>query len=303
MLATLLQQPQEQVFRFQVDVRTVYVDVFVTRDGKALTGLTAEDFEVLDNGTPQKIDLVDPDVVPLSTLLLLDTSGSVSGERLEHLRSAAHAFVQGLEEKDEAALMTFAQDWQMPFDLSGDFNSLHTALDRPARGGLTSLHDALFAGLKLVEDGTGRPMVLVFTDGLDNASWITEKELLDVVRESEAVVHAVGVESTAEIPIRNTGNGVTLRPGVGPRSSDLPERARDLLEQLAGETGGRAWYADSSADLKDVFLGVLDEMATRYLISYQIQAPIASGWHELEVKLKHHDADELRARSGYMVTQ
>lgn len=275
----------------------------MTRDGKALTGLTASDFEVLDNDVRQQIDLVDPDIVPLSTLLLMDTSGSVSGERLEHLRSAAHAFVQGLEEKDEAALMTFAQDWQIPLDLSGDFDLLHTALDQPARGGLTSLHDALFAGLKLVEEGSGRPMILVFTDGLDNASWITEVELLDVVRESEAVVHAVGFESTAELPIRNTGTGVTLRPGVGPRSSDLPERARDLLERLSGETGGRAWYADSSANLKDVFLEVLNEMATRYLISYQIQAPVPPGWHELEVKLKNHDADELRARSGYMVTE
>ena len=61
--------------------------------------------------------------------------------------------------------MTFAQDWQMPLDLSSDFDSLHTALDQPARGGLTSLHDAIFAGLKLVEEGSGRPMVLVFTDG------------------------------------------------------------------------------------------------------------------------------------------
>ena len=177
------QRSQEEVFRFQVDVRTVYVDVFVTHNEKAVTGLTAKDFEVWDNDVRQRIDLVNPDIVPLSTILLLDTSGSVSGERLDHLRSAAHAFVQGLKEKDEAALMTFAQDWEMPFDLSSDFDSLHTALDKPARGGLTGMHDALFAGLKLVENGIGRPMVLVFTDGLDNASWITEKELLDVVRE------------------------------------------------------------------------------------------------------------------------
>jgi VWFA-related protein len=302
-LAVLLQQekPQEEVFRFQVDVRTVYVDVFVTRDGKALTGLTANDFQVLDNDVPQQIDLVDPDIVPLSTILLLDTSGSVSGERLEHLRSAAHAFVQGLQVKDEAALMTFAHLWEMPFDLSSDFDSLHGALDRPAIGGLTGLHDALFAGLKLAEAGLGRPMVLVFTDGLDNASWITELELLDVVRESEAVVHMVGVQSTAEIPIRNTGSGVTLRPGVGERPPDAPACARDLLEKLSAETGGRAWYADTSANLKDVFLEVLAEMETRYLISYQMQEPVQPGWHTLEVKLKNHKADEIRARRGYMV--
>lgn len=303
-LTVLLQQekPQQELFQFRVDVRTVYVDVFVTHNGKAVTGLSARDFEVLDNDIPQQIDLVDPDIVPLSTILLLDTSGSVSGERLEHLRAAAHAFLQGLQEKDEAALMTFAHVWEMPFDLSSDFDSLHGALDQPARGGLTALHDALFAGLKLAESGRGRPMVLAFTDGLDNASWITELELLDVVRESDAVVHMVGVQSTAEIPIRNTGAGVTLRPGVGERPPDAPACARDLLEQLSGETGGRAWYADTSANLKDVFLEVLEDMDTRYLISYQIQEPVQPGWHTLDVKVKKYKAVDVRARKGYMVT-
>ena len=75
----------------------------------------------------------------------------------------------------------------------------------------------------------------------------------------------------------------------------------NVLEKLSGETGGRAWYADTSANLKEVFLEVLEEMDTRYLISYQMQEPVQPGWHTLEVKINKYKALEVRARKGYMV--
>ncbi|MFQ5792752.1 MAG: VWA domain-containing protein, partial [Acidobacteriota bacterium] len=199
---------QQEVFRFKVEVRSVYVDVFVTRGGKPVTGLTVEDFEVLDNGVRQKIDLVNVNTVPLSALLVLDTSGSVHGKKLQHLVAAAHAFVDGLEAKDDAGLLTLTQFLSLRKGLDRDLAGLHRALDGPMGIGPTALNDALFAGLKLLEDVSGRPMLLVFTDGVDNASWLSESDLFAVSRASEAVIYAVGVQSRA-------GLSMVSRCGVG----------------------------------------------------------------------------------------
>ncbi len=292
-LALVSPAPSQEVYRFGVEVRTAYVDVFVTRDGKAVTGLNVENFEVLDNGVSRPVDLVDPQMMPLSSILILDTSQSVTGEKLQHLRSAAHAFAEGLQQQDESGLLTFSHLWQLREELGDDLDSLHQALDQPMETGLTGLNDALYAGLKLVGEGEGRPMVLLFTDGLDNASWLTDEELLDVVRESAAVIHVVGIQSPADASLKNNTE----------ESTQSPIRASRFLRELASATGGRTWFADGSENLKEAFLGVLEEMETRYLLSYQIQEPIEEGWHSLEVKLKNVKADEIRSRTGYLLTQ
>jgi VWFA-related protein len=300
--AVLQQSEQGEVYRFGVQVRTVYVDVFVSRDGKALEGLTAEDFEVLDNGVPAEIDSVDPETMPLSAMLVLDTSGSVSGEKLDHLRSAAHAFVEGLKDKDEAGLMTFTHLWRLQHPLDDDFESLHETLERPMHEGHTGLNDALFAALELVEEGSGRPMVLLFTDGVDNASWLAHGDLLQVVRESEAIVYVVSLQSVADVNLREYGDRVELDSHVeNPNRGSL--KASTFLRTLARTTGGRTWYADTSADLRSVFLQVLEDMEKRYLLSYRVQGPLQEGWHTLEVRLKRRKADEIRARPGYVVNR
>ena len=110
MLGALLQETQSgEVLRFGVEVRTVFIDVFVSRNGSPVTGLTASDFEILDDGVRQELDLMDPQDFFLSAMLILDTSASVSGPKLTHLREAAHAFLRRLKKEDEAGLMLFNQ--------------------------------------------------------------------------------------------------------------------------------------------------------------------------------------------------
>jgi VWFA-related protein len=297
-LSLMLQQgPPEKVFRFTVDVHIVYIDVFISENDQAVTDLTADDFLVLDDGAAQQIDIVDPQTVHWSVILLLDTSDSLSGERLEHLRTAAHAFIDGLTIDDEAALMTFAGRWQLRQGFTRDLAALHGALDQPVQPGFTGLNDALYAAINLVGEGTGRPMILLFTDGADNASWLTGGELLEQVRASEAVVHVVGIKSKLQTTVRS-GEGVTVRAPELRRGLDRVN-ADDYLEKIASSSGGRKWSADSSADLSDVFLRILRDMESRYLLSYQVEGTPESGWHEIEVKLKGRKGAEIRARPGY----
>jgi Ca-activated chloride channel family protein len=141
-------------------------------------------------------------------------------------------------------------------------------------------------------------MVLLFTDGEDNSSWLTEKELVNVARESEAIVHVIGLKSSNE---RVTS---TIEDSGGKKKSlnhsNSLNQAENLLEEITKVTGGRVWYADSSAELEQVFLKVLEEMETRYLLSYQLLGVPSEGWHELEVKLKKQRGETIRARPGYV---
>jgi VWFA-related protein len=302
LLGLALQQEQpEKVYRFEYDVHTVYIDVFISKNGQPVADLEGREFVVLDNGDRQEIDIVDPQTVHWSVLLLLDTSASVTGEKLEHLRAAAHAFVDGLSIDDEAGLMTFAQVWELREALTRDIAALHRSLDRPVKGGFTALNDSLYAGLKLLEEGTGRPMILLFTDGADNASWLDSQELLELVRVSDAVIHVVGIKSSAESSMRKPDDPRAKRyPGT---RAAARINAGDYLEKIAASTGGRAWYADSSADLGGVFLQVLRDMESRYLLSYQVEGTPESGWHTIEVKLEGEEDAEIRSRSGYTLNR
>ena len=118
--------PPQQPPTFSTGVELVYVDVFVSHDGRPVGGLTAADFEVLDDGAPQTIELVLREQRPLYAILLLDTSGSVAGEKLDQLRSAARAFLEDLGKDDRAVLLTFSHEVRLHTPV--------TALPSPVRG-------------------------------------------------------------------------------------------------------------------------------------------------------------------------
>jgi VWFA-related protein len=284
---------EQQTFRFEVEVRTVYTDVFVTRDGKAVTGLTAGNFEVLDNGIPQEFELLDAEALPLSTLLLLDVSGSILGDRLEQLRGAAHGFVEGLESEDEVGLMTFTTDMHLRRELSSDFENLHRVLEDVTVQADTSLHDALFAGVKLVEARRGRPLIILLTDGMDNMSWLTDAEVMDVLKESDAVVYAVAVQTVSSADFSRGGRSVRQRN---------PSSAFEFLQSITTATGGKVWHIDSTMKIEDVFLQILMEMESRYLLSYTPTGVPLEGWHTLEIKLEGGEVGEIRSRPGYLIS-
>jgi VWFA-related protein len=291
-------------------VRTAYVDVFVTHEGQSVIGLTAADFEVFDSGVRQDVELVNIETVPMSAMLLLDTSSSVYGRKLRHLRDAAHAFLDELRDVDEAGLVTFTNQWTNFKQPGSDIADLHKTLNQPVTGGPTALLDTLYASLKLLDSRSGRPVVLVFTDGRDNASWLEENDLMEAAKQSEAIVHVVVIQQRSGVTVvdRDVVRGAYIDPRIpggvqgqeakGGTMHDLTE----FLEDISNATGGRFWYAKSSAELKDIYLSILDDMKGRYLLTYDPRGVPKRGWHPLEVKLKKGKSGEIRARSGYMVS-
>ena len=289
---------------FTTSVEAVYVDVFVTRDGRPVAGLATADFEVRDDGVKQDVTLARLEEVPIVAVLVFDASGSVAGARLDDLRAAGRALLAGLRPQDETALVTFSHELRVVVPQAGDRAAVEHGLDGLDPKGNTALWDGLYAGLKLPVS-RGRPMVVLFTDGQDNVSWLTRDQVQRVAEESDALVYVVAI-----VPPPEEAPAAGVLRGIPPRGEDLPGfrlEARSTeavalraLSHLAEATGGRLWPAGSSAQLGRTFLRILAEMRSRYLLSYGPTGVPREGWHRLEVKVKGHRGT-VRSRSGYFV--
>ncbi|MCX6550254.1 MAG: VWA domain-containing protein [Acidobacteria bacterium] len=257
---------------FSTRVEAVRVDVLVAENGRPVRDLGLADFEVLDNGVKQQVDLVSFEQLPLNVVLTLDMSDSVVGERLLHLRSAGLGLLDGLKKGDQAALITFNHMVVLGADLTADWSRVRKALEEAEPTGNTSVVDASFTGMMLGESDVGRALVIVFSDGLDTSSWLTPGAVLDISKRCDAVVYAVSA-------------------GQGPK----PEFLSDLSEQ----TGGRLFEIESTKSLSVVFRQVLDEFRQRYLVSYSPSGVPAEGWHRLSVRVKGRNV-QVKARPGYL---
>jgi VWFA-related protein len=271
LLVTGTVAPLGQTPTFSSRVEAVRVDVLVTQDGQPVRGLRPADFAIEDNGVPQQVDLVSSEQLPLNVILTLDMSSSVAGEPLEHLRRAGRAVLDGLRTGDRAALITFSHVVAMGAPLTPDFGRIRRALDSSEAIGSTSLVDASYAGMVLGESDVGRSLVLVFSDGLDSAAWLSTDEVLDIAKRSDAVVY-----------------------GVSAGQSPKP----DFLADLSETTGGKLFKIESTKNLSAVFLTVLDEFRNRYLVSYSPRGVSPDGWHQLTVRVKRRNAT-VKARPGY----
>ena len=256
---------------FSSKVEAVRVDVLVTDKGKPITGLKASDFEILDNGVPQQVDLVSFEQIPLNVILGFDMSDSVAGERLDNLRRAGGAILGGLKKADQAALVTFSHLVLLESPLTGDVQQVRRALDAVGGIGETALIDGTFASIMIGESDAGRALLIVFSDGVDTASWLTSDAVLNAAKRSDVVAYAVAV-----------------RGGVKP----------DFLRDLTSFTGGRLFEIEKTANLEPTFLEILDEFRHRYLVSYTPRGVSRDGWHKLDVRAKR--GGTVKARPGYL---
>jgi VWFA-related protein len=276
-LASLARAQQPTVGGASVEM--VSVDVSVIREGRAVPGLKAEQFEVRDEGVRRAVELVASGETPLHVLLVLDASESVGGDRVKRLVGAALSIFPDLRPTDRTGLVTFSEEVRLLADVSGSPLAVRGLLGRVQTGGGTSLRDAVWSALKRSEAVRGRTLMLLFTDGTDTSSWLTEDAVLAMARQSDCVVHVI-----------HTG-----------RERAASEPASDpFLSRLAGITGGRLWESGEAQDLELAVRRALAEMRSRYVLRFERPPDSRPGWHRLEVKLRGAKADVL-ARRGYFV--
>ena len=287
-LALLMLAQAPPVFRTSVEA--VYVDVSVTKKDAPVLGLTADDFVLTDNGVRQHVEIVDRQSASTTAILVLDISTSVAGERLTRLRSAARAFLRGMAERDEAALVTFSEKIELRQGPTTDRSAVAAALDQAEALGNTAVIDALYLCLKKRWSG-GRPLVVLFTDGQDTASWLENDAVLQAARESSALLYVVGTEAS--------GAHFELPPAGGPRLVTSESGYVYLLQRAADTTGGAYWPATYEG-LETAFLEVLEAANARYVLAYEPEGVAHEGRHRLKVSVKRKGL-EVRARQEYVV--
>jgi len=285
-----------QTRRFRSTVAAVRVDVLVTDGRRPVGGLTAGNFELRDNGILQRITDVHFETLPLNVICVLDTSGSVSGRPLAQLKEGVSAVIDALAAGDRAALVTFSNRLQLHTPLTADRNRLRSAADAVVARGSTSLFDGVFAGLALREADEGRSLLLLFSDGMDTASWLSAARTLEAARRSDVVVYAIAAENSP----RPTRPSLSTGLAGGHMVRATPERplSQRFLAELSDDTGGRLISVDAETTLRETFLSVLNEFRQRYVLGYEPSGVSSAGWHSIDVKLKGRSG-QVRARRGY----
>ena len=264
--------PRTQQATFSSKIEAVRVDVLVSDRGVPVRGLLPADFEITDNGVPQRVDLVSFEQLPLRVVLALDMSDSVKGARLLHLRTAGLTLLDAMKPGDEAALITFSSGVALRTASTGDFGRVRSALSAVEPSGLTSTIDASFAALTLGEGGVGRGLVMLFSDGLDTSSWLQQDDVLDIAKRCDAVVYAVSTARAVEDP---------------------------FLMAITDQTGGRRVSVESTEDVGATFVEMLNEFRQRYVVSYTPTGVAKDGWHKLTVRVKNRSVS-VKARPGYL---
>jgi Ca-activated chloride channel family protein len=278
-VTALAQQPT-----FRTGTRTVALYATVTDGQKRLVpDLTQHDFEVLDNDKPTSIDLFVNEVQPITVVVMLDTSASMTGN-LRLLEQAAEQFLLRLLPKDKGMVGAFNDKIEFfPATFTGDRDRLIRSLKELDFGNPTRLYDAIAASMDRLHKIDGRRVVLVFTDGEDTDSRSDAGDVLEQARQSETMIYAVGLRSD----YFNGARQVRTKPDSG-------------LKRLAEETGGGYFELDKTSDLAPTFTRVAQELHSQYVLGFT-PALLDGKLHRIAVRVKKPGM-VARARKSYVAT-
>jgi VWFA-related protein len=296
--------PAQPTPLFRAVANVVRVDTLVTERGKPVGKLTADDFELYDAGVKQQVAAASIEDVDIDVVLVLDTSRSVAGTRLQSLRDAASALVRNLKPADRAAVVTFASGVTVHAPLTTDHTAVSRALETAEARGATSLVDAAWTSV-LLAHGNDRPtLVLIFSDGADTASWLRVSPVVAQASRANLVVDAVvagGARLLRQTPRRPAPGAAPAGPAAAPAAAVAEPRdagIESFLVDLTAATGGSVIDGSSGSRLEGAFITALREFRTRYQLSYTPTGVDRPGWHPLEVRVRRPGAT-IRARPGY----
>jgi Ca-activated chloride channel family protein len=274
--------PPPKPFTLEVDVDVVSVTaVAFDKGGHLIRGLGPKDIELYEDGVRQDVSYFreasgEGERIPLSVILVLDTSGSMT-RTLPFLQEAALSLVYKLDEVDRALLVQFNESIKGSTEFTGDISRLENFVQGLQAWGGTSLYDAIQYSLGRIKDQPGRKAVVVFTDGADTTSQLKEQDVIDYARAVEGTVYSVGFKGES---------------GLFARSP------RGFLRKIAQETGGAFFFPDKVGDLIRVFNEISNELKNHYLLAYSPKRAPDGTWRAIELRLARKDA-EVRVRKGY----
>jgi Ca-activated chloride channel family protein len=274
---------QQPTFRLDTAPTVSIVATVTDAQNRLIPDLQRDAFEVFDNDKPQELVVFDNDSQPITVVVMLDTSASMTNS-IALLKQAAEQFLIRLHPEDKGAVGAFNDKIEIGGEFTSDRDQLITEMRDLDYGNATRLWDAVAEGLDLLKGIEGRRVVLVFTDGDDVGSRMSRGRVLERARAEEVMIYAIGLEG--EIP-DGTGRVVRTRPDGG-------------LRGLAEETGGGYFELKKSADLGPTFSRVALELHSQYLLGFEAKQ-LDGKVHKLTVKVKT-PGFSARARKSYLAT-
>ena len=275
-----------------IRVDLVTLNVLVTdRDGRYVSGLTQDDFVVLEDAEPQQLERFAATDHPLSLIVLLDASASMEA-RLPVVRQSVRRLLDALGPNDRTQLVQFNNRISVLEKFTTDRKAIEAGLDRLDAGGNTAVLNAVYrafretaVALAAEANRARRWAIVLLSDGVDTASLFTVEQVLDEARRSAAVVYVVSL-------LRDMENSAVLGAQY--------EQAARLFRGLAGETGGRLVRPLTAEDLTEAFSEVASALRTQYTIGYVSTNAISDGrWRTIAVTVKGRPDLRLRHREGY----
>jgi Ca-activated chloride channel family protein len=259
----------DQTPTFKVDVKLVNVFAIVTDPhGAPVVDLNKDDFAISEDGIPQKIAVFEQQSeVPLSIVLALDASGSIRKDIKLELDSARRFVSSTLRKNDGLSLYQFSETVSELVPFTSDFQRIARGIRAVRVGAATALYDAIYLGGEALADRRGRKVMVIITDGGDTMSRTSYPEAVRAAQQAEAIVYSVIIVPIAASAGRNTGG-------------------EHALIQLSRDTGGKHYYADSSASLDAAFQQISRELRTQYLLGYYPTQRLAdSDFRRIDVKI------------------
>jgi Ca-activated chloride channel homolog len=285
--APLVQVENDKPVIVHSDLITLTVTVTDTY-GRFVTGLGQKAFTIFDDKIEQQITHFSDEDAPVSLGVVFDVSGSMSGDKISKAREALQRFIETSHTRDEYFLIGFNHRAQLLMDRTRDSDALLQKLTFVQTRGQTALYDATYLGVERVTRGAHQKRaVLLISDGQDNSSRYTFNELRRLLKETDVIIYAVGIVS-------------------GNDNSTLDYAGRSILEELAGVSGGKAFFPSTGAEMNDTFERIALELRTQYSIGYRPSNFANDGkWHKIKIKVQPPRGFPrlfVRGREGYYAT-
>src|SRR4051812_126127 len=279
----------QQTFRTGVDL--VHFSVIVTdKQGAPVTGLTADDFELVEDGKPQAISYFlegFPEsgdlgrVLPLHLGLALDTSGSMEDD-IHDVRTGMIKFVNANEHAVDTTLVDFDTEVRLARYSGSDYPRLIERIRMRKPDGWTAFYDAVGVYLNGAAEQDGEKVLLVYTDGGDTKSSMTYRDLLDLLKASDVTTYVIGY--------------------LEHQSPTARTEQRMQLQRMAELTGGDAFFPSSVKELDRIYQRIQKTMAARYSLGYTSTDTRMNGsWRKVQIRLKRPELKgaKLKTREGY----
>ena len=282
-------RPQARTPSFGTGIEIINLSLSVTDPrNNFVTDLGQKDFAVFEDGIRQDLSLFTHENLPISMVLMIDTSASME-EKLQTAQAAAIRFTKTLRPQDVAQIVQFNDRSTTLQAFTSDQALLEAAIKRTEASGPTALHNSLYVALKdLMKDKKAaelrRRAIVLLSDGEDTASLVSDDQVLELAKKSEINIYAISLRQN--------------RPQD--RTRQAFSQAEYLVNALTRETGGRAYFPTSIGELDSVYDRIAEELRTLYSIGYVSSNARRDGkWRRIVVRVPEREGITVRHKLGY----